>query len=164
MNTTRKEFLRSAGAVLGGLALGGAAGTTAVAAAVATGGSKYPQAPVVGSRRVNADFTGPKAKVFFSKTIDAEHLIRLYGLVNGSISGKVAIKLHTGEQHGPNILPRDMVKAFQATIPESTIVETNTLYAGDRDTTEKHLKTLEVNGWTFCPVDIVNHPCLKAEA
>lgn len=93
MNTTRKEFLRSAGAILGGLALGGGTGTAAAAAA--GGSSTYTQAPVVGSRRVNADFTGPKAKVFFSKTIDAEHLIRLYGLVNGSISGKVAIKLHT---------------------------------------------------------------------
>lgn len=157
MNTTRKEFLRSAGAVLGGLALGGGTGTAVAATAVATGGTKtYPQAPVVGSRRVDADFTGPKSKVFFSKTIDAEHLVRLYGLVNGSIGGKVAIKLHTGERHGPNILPRDLVKAFQATVPESTIVETNTLYAGDRDTTEKHLKTLEVNGWTFCPVDIMD--------
>lgn len=157
MNTTRKEFLRSAGTVLGGLALGGGTGTAVAAAAVATGGTKtYPQAPVVGSRRVDADFTGPKSKVFFSKTIDAEHLVRLYGLVNGSIGGKVAIKLHTGERHGPNILPRDLVKAFQATVPESTIVETNTLYAGDRDTTEKHLKTLEVNGWTFCPVDILD--------
>lgn len=74
MNTTRKEFLRSAGAVLGGLALGGGTGTAVAATAVATGGTKtYPQAPVVGSRRVDADFTGPKSKVFFSKTIDAEH-------------------------------------------------------------------------------------------
>lgn len=49
-----------------------------------------------------------------------------------------------------------MVKAFQARIPDSTIVETNTLYHGDRYTTEDHRKTLEINGWTFCPVDIMD--------
>ena len=68
----------------------------------------------------------------------------------------VGIKLHTGERHGPNILPRDMVKAFQAEVPNSTIVETNTLYEGDRYTTKDHLETLKVNGWTFCPVDIMD--------
>ena len=97
-----------------------------------------------------------KSKVYFSPVIDAEHLNRLYDLVKENISGKVAIKLHTGERHGPNILPREMVKAFQARIPNSTIVETNTLYKGDRYTTEDHLETLKVNGWTFCPVDIMD--------
>ena len=77
-------------------------------------------------------------------------------LISDEIYGKVAIKLHTGEQHGPNILPRDMVQAFQAHIPNSSIVETNTMYPGDRDTTEKHRETLRINGWTFCPVDIMD--------
>ncbi len=113
--------------------------------------------PVIGSRQVTTDTTGGSfAKVFFTKHIDAEHLIKLYQLVNNEIFGKVAIKLHTGERHGPNILPRDMVKAFQAQVPNSTIVETNTLYKGDRYTTEDHLKTLEINGWNFCPVDIMD--------
>lgn len=117
---------------------------------------EFPQAPVVGCRRVGPDFCGEKAKVYFTRKIDAEHLKKLYALVNGEIVGKVAIKLHTGERHGPNILPRDMVEAFQKDISDSTIVETNTLYVGDRDTTEKHLETLKVNGWTFCPVDIMD--------
>ena len=64
--------------------------------------------------------------------------------------------MHTGEKHGPNILPRELVKALQQQIPDSTIVETNTLYQGDRYTTEEHLDTLKVNGWTFCPVDIMD--------
>ena len=101
---------------------------------------EFPQAPVVGCRRVGPDFCGEKAKVYFTRKIDAEHLKKLYALVNGEI----------------NILPRDMVEAFQKDIPDSTIVETNTLYVGDRDTTEKHLETLKVNGWTFCPVDIMD--------
>lgn len=113
--------------------------------------------PVIGSRQVTAaEATASTAKVFFTRHIDAEHLIKLYRLINSEIYGKVAIKLHTGERHGPNILPRDMVKAFQAQVPDSTIAETNTLYKGDRYTTEEHRKTLEINGWTFCPVDIMD--------
>lgn len=115
------------------------------------------QAPVVGCRLVSAkEADASTAKVYFTRTIDAEHLIRLYQLVNGGISGKTGIKLHTGEKHGPNILPRPLVKAFQAQVPNSTIVETNTLYRGDRYTTKDHLETLRVNGWTFCPVDIMD--------
>ena len=67
------------------------------------------------------------------------------------------MKLHTGEQHGPNIIPRDWVKAlFEKDLPDARIVETNTYYEGDRYTTEQHRRTLEVNGWTFCPVDILD--------
>lgn len=116
----------------------------------------FTQAPVIGSRRVTPETPGTHAKVYFSRIIDAEHLIGLYRRINEAIYGKVAIKLHTGERHGPNILPRDLVRAFQSQVPESTIVETNTLYEGDRYTTEAHRKTLEINGWTFCPVDIMD--------
>ncbi|MBD3879642.1 MAG: DUF362 domain-containing protein [Quinella sp. 1Q5] len=115
------------------------------------------QAPVVGSKNVTGEkYQGSAAKVYFTKTIDAEHLIKLYKMIDENIFGKVAIKLHTGEKHGPNILPRDMVQAFQAQIPNSAIVECNTLYEGDRYTTEGHREALKVNGWTFCPVDIMD--------
>ena len=115
------------------------------------------QAPVIGSKNVTGtNYTGSAAKVYFTKKIDTEHLIKLYKLINENIFGKVAIKLHTGEKHGPNILPRDMVQAFQAQIPNSAIVECNTLYHGDRYSTEDHRETLKINGWTFCPVDIMD--------
>ena len=115
------------------------------------------QAPVVGSKNVTGtNYTGSAAKVYFTKHIDADHLIKLYKMINEAITGKVAIKLHTGEKNGPNILPRDMVKAFQAQVPNSAIVECNTLYQGDRYTTEGHLETLKVNGWDFCDVDIMD--------
>ena len=115
------------------------------------------QAPVVGSKNVTGEnYSGTAAKVYFTKTIDADHLIKLYNKINENIYGKVAIKLHTGEKHGPNILPRDMVKAFQAQVPNSAIVECNTLYHGDRFDTKGHRETLEVNGWTFCDVDIMD--------
>lgn len=113
--------------------------------------------PIIGSKKTNGTkYAGSVAKVYFSPVIDAATLIKLYRLVNDGIYGKVAIKLHTGEKNGPNIIPRDMVKALQATIPDSEIVETNTLYEGDRYTTKDHRETLEVNGWTFCPVNILD--------
>lgn len=120
--------------------------------------SALPQkTPVVGSKKVlPGTASGSVAKVYFSPVIDEKALIKLYGLVNDGITGKVAIKLHTGEKNGPNILPREIVKALQAQIPNSNIVETNTLYSGDRYTTEGHRETLKVNGWTFCPVDILD--------
>ena len=115
------------------------------------------QAPIVGSRNVTGEnYSGSAAKVYFTRKIDAEHLIKLYKLINENIFGKVAIKLHTGEKNGPNILPRDMVREFQAQVPNSAIVECNTLYEGDRYTTEQHRDTLKVNGWTFCDVDIMD--------
>lgn len=120
-------------------------------------GEGFTQAPVIGSTYVpNTDGNGSSGKVYFTKNIDAEHLIKLYERINEGIYGKVAIKLHTGEPHGPNILPQAMVKAFQANVSDSTVVETNTLYQGGRYTTEDHRKTLETNGWTFCPVDILD--------
>ena len=101
--------------------------------------------------------TGSAAEVYFTRNLSAEGLIRAYEQVCGNISGRVAVKLHTGEQNGPNIIPREWVKALmQKDLPDGTIVETNTYYEGDRYTTEQHRKTLEVNGWTFCPVDIMD--------
>ncbi len=97
------------------------------------------------------------SNVYFTTDLSAAGLLKMYQKVNQNISGKVAIKVHTGEKNGPNILPRDWVKAVQETIPNSAIVETNTYYhPSDRDTTEKHRETLKVNGWTFCPVDILD--------
>lgn len=99
---------------------------------------------------------GSRAKVYFSRKIDAAHLIALYDCINEGIYGKTAIKLHTGEKHGPNILPREIVREFVCHVPDSTIVETNTMYPGDRYTTALHRETLKVNGWDFCPVDIMD--------
>ena len=115
------------------------------------------QAPVIGSKNVTGEnYTGSAAKVYFTKNIDSAHLIKLYKLINESIYGKVAIKLHTGEQHGPNILPREWVKDFQEQVPNSRIVECDTLYKGDRYDDAGHRETLKVNGWTFSDVDIMD--------
>ena len=120
-------------------------------------GKGFAQVPVVGSTYTpKSDGNGSCAKVYFTKHIDAEHLIKLYDVINEGIYGKVGIKIHTGEPHGPNILPQSLVRAMQEHVPNSALVETNTLYQGGRYTTEEHRKTLETNGWTFCPVDILD--------
>lgn len=100
---------------------------------------------------------GAESVVYFTRDLSAEGLRRMYERVSGGMTGKVGIKLHTGEEHGPNIIPRPWVRELvERDLPDATIVETNTYYAGNRDTTEKHRHTLEVNGWTFCPVDIMD--------
>lgn len=101
--------------------------------------------------------TGDEAVVYFTRDLSAEGLIKAYEHVNGEITGRVGVKLHTGEQNGPNIIPRAWVKALlEKDLPDAKIIETNTYYEGDRYTTDLHRKTLEVNGWNFCPVDIMD--------
>ena len=101
--------------------------------------------------------TGEEAVVYFTRDLSAEGLRRIYERVKGSMTGRIGVKLHTGEQHGPNIIPRPWVEALvKDELPDAAIVETNTYYEGDRYTTEQHRETLRVNGWTFCPVDIMD--------
>ena len=103
--------------------------------------------------------TGNESIVYFTRDLSAEGLKKVYEKVNANMNGKIAVKLHTGEQHGPNIIPHGWVKELMQGEPElknASIVETNTYYEGDRYTTEQHFETLKVNGWTFCPVDIMD--------
>ena len=101
--------------------------------------------------------TGDSSVVFFTRDLSEEGLKKIYDRVSSVLTGKVAIKLHTGEAEGPNIIPRPWVKELiSSRLPEATIIETNTYYKGSRYTTEEHRKTLEINGWTFCPVDITD--------
>ena len=100
---------------------------------------------------------GAESTVYFTRDLSAEGLRRIYERVNAGITGKVAIKLHTGEPNGPNIIPRPWVKELiEADLPGATIVETNAYYERGRHTTELHRQTIEGNGWTFCPVDIMD--------
>ena len=101
--------------------------------------------------------SGKESIVYFTRDISAKGLLKVYNRIQEHLNGKVAVKLHTGEQHGPNIIPRPWVEELIKTqLPDATIVETNTYYEGDRYTTDQHLETLKVNGWTFCPVDIMD--------
>ncbi len=101
--------------------------------------------------------TGNESVVYFTRNLSAEGLIKAYEQVCGKIGGHVGVKLHTGEPNGPNIIPREWVKALMdKDLRGASIIETNTYYTGDRYTTPQHRQTLKVNGWTFCPVDILD--------
>jgi hypothetical protein len=130
---SRRSFLKNSVIVLGAVAVGNLKGLNSALAA-----------------------QQGKSQVFFTKDISAAGLLKIYSKINQDTTGKVAIKLHTGEPNGPNILPRHMVKALQRQIPNSTLVETNTLYRGKRYTTADHRETIRINGWDFCPVDIMD--------
>ena len=100
---------------------------------------------------------GNESIVYFTRDLSAEGLKKIYEKISANLTGKIAVKLHTGEKHGPNILPRPWVKELlEKEIPDATIIETNTYYEGDRYTTAQHRETLKVNGWTFAPVDIID--------
>lgn len=101
--------------------------------------------------------SGAESVVYFTRDLSAEGLRKAFAKVNQNITGRVSVKLHTGEPHGPNIIPRSWVEAvIKNDLPEAKIIETNTFYEGGRYTTDEHRKTLDINGWNFCPVDIID--------
>jgi uncharacterized Fe-S center protein len=97
-----------------------------------------------------------KSQVFFTRDISVNGLLKIYSKINGGMTGKIGIKLHSGEPHGPNLLPIELIQGLQPHIPNSTIVECNVLYPGPRQNTATHRETLKTNGFTFCPVDIMD--------
>lgn len=120
--------------------------------------SNKPVAGTGGERYIPySERSGAESVVYFTRDLSAEGLRKISAKVNGKLTGKVSVKLHTGEPHGPNIIPRPWVEAvIKNDLPGAKIVETNTFYDGGRYVTADHRKTLEINGWTFCPVDIID--------
>ncbi len=113
-----------------------------------TGGDKY----IPYSER-----SGAESVVYFTRDLSAAGLIKIFDKVKEVLSGNIAVKLHTGEPHGPNILPRQWVKALiDEKLSGAKIVETNTYYTSVRQKAEGHRENLKTNGWTFCPVDILD--------
>ena len=105
------------------------------------------------------------AKVYFSRTITPEKVLELYKMVDKKLPGKVAIKLHSGEKGNQNFLGPDFWKPVIDYVG-GTVVECNTAYEGQRNTTEKHKKLLEEHGWSkYFNVDLLDAegPDLKLE-
>jgi hypothetical protein len=97
-----------------------------------------------------------KAKVYFSKTITPEKVLEMYRLLGKSLSGNVAIKLHSGEQGNQNFLRPEFWRPIIDAVG-GTVVECNTAYDGQRNTTEKHWKTIQVHGWNrYFKVDLLD--------
>ena len=88
-----------------------------------------------------------KPKVYFSRNISPEKVLELYKLLGKELPGKVALKVHSGEKGNQNFLGPDFWKPL-IDVTGGTIVECNTAYAGQRDTTEKHLELFKYHGWS----------------
>ena len=97
-----------------------------------------------------------KAKVCFSREITPEKVVALYRAVSRELPGKVAVKLHSGEQGNQNFLGPDFWRPMIEAV-HGTVVECNTAYEGERNTTEKHRRTMIKHGWsTNFDVDILD--------
>jgi len=97
-----------------------------------------------------------KAKVYFSRTITPETVLELYKTLGVTLPGKVAVKVHSGEPGNQNFLRPDFWKPMVDHV-NGTITECNTAYSGGRNTTDKHLKTMEYHGWShYFPVEILD--------
>ena len=97
-----------------------------------------------------------KAKVYFTKNITSEGVIKIYEVLGKKLPGKVAVKLHSGEQGNQNFLRPEFVKQMVEHV-NGTVVECNTAYGGERNSTEKHKKLLEDHGWNkYFNVDLMD--------
>ncbi|MGN0407521.1 MAG: DUF362 domain-containing protein [Bacteroides sp.] len=97
-----------------------------------------------------------KSKVYFSKKITKERMIDMYEALGIKLNGKVAVKLHSGEQGNQNYLRPEFMKDIVEYV-NGTVVECNTAYDGERNTTKKHIKLMENHGWSrYFNVDILD--------
>ena len=97
-----------------------------------------------------------KATVYFSRAISPEKVLELYKLVGKELPGKVAVKVHSGEKGNQNFLRPDFWKNIIDDIG-GTVVECNTAYEGERNTTRKHRELLNAHGWNrYFPVDLLD--------
>ena len=97
-----------------------------------------------------------KSKVYFTKEITPESVVKMYETLGVNLPGKVAVKLHSGEQGNQNYIRPEFVKAIVEKV-NGTVVECNAAYEGARNSTEKHKKLIEDHGWTkYFDVDIMD--------
>lgn len=96
------------------------------------------------------------SKVYFTSDITPEKVLDMYRKLGVELKGNVMIKLHSGEPGNQNFLGPDFFKPIIDYVG-GTVAECNTAYDGGRDTTEKHLKTLEQHGWSkYFKVDLLD--------
>ena len=94
--------------------------------------------------------------VYFTKEITPESLIKIYKKINSPLTGNIAIKLHSGEDGNQNYVKPEFVKDLIDYV-NGIVVECNTAYNGQRNSTDKHLKLLEKHGWNkYFDVDLLD--------
>ena len=102
-----------------------------------------------------------KSKVYYCKEITPEKLVDLYKMIGKELTGKIAVKVHSGEEGNQNYLKPEFMKPIIEYV-NGTVVECNTAYgdrfnSGKRDTTESHLKVIENHGWNkYFTVDLMD--------
>lgn len=98
----------------------------------------------------------PKSTVYFIKDITPENVVKIYEKLGKELTGKVAVKVHSGEKGNQNYLHPEFMRSIVEHV-HGTIVECNTAYEGARNTTEKHQQLIKDHGWTdYFPVDIMD--------
>ncbi len=97
-----------------------------------------------------------KAKVYLIKEITPENVVQIYKKLGKELPGKVAVKVHSGEEGNQNYLHPEFMRPMVEYV-NGTIVECNTAYGGERNTTKKHLKTIKRHGWNkYFNVDLMD--------
>ena len=97
-----------------------------------------------------------KSKVYFTKVITPEKVVEMYKNLNKELCGQVAVKVHSGEEGNQNYLHPEFMRPMINYI-NGTVVECNTAYEGERNTTEKHKKLMDKHGWSkYFDVDIMD--------
>lgn len=97
-----------------------------------------------------------KSKVYFTKEITSENVVKMYEKVGKELTGKVAVKVHSGEAGNQNYLRPEFLKQIIEHV-KGTVVECNTAYEGQRNNTEKHQKLIKEHGWNkYFEVDILD--------
>lgn len=97
-----------------------------------------------------------KAKVYFTKEITPESIVKIYETLGKELKGNIAIKLHSGEEGNQNYIKPEFLKTIIDKV-NGKVVECNTAYNGARNTTEKHIELMEKHGWSkYFDVDIMD--------
>ena len=88
-----------------------------------------------------------KSKVYFSREITPENVLKLYKMLGIELEGNVALKVHSGEPGNQNFLRPEFWKPIVDHVG-GTVTECNTAYEGGRNTTERHVQTFKKHGWS----------------
>lgn len=147
----RRNFLKFAGGTIAAMAA-----IPSFSQIIAHAQESGPKQVTWGGSHAVSSYDPSKPVVYFTRDLSPEGVQKIYEKINQGITGKVGIKLHTGEPHGPNLLPIEYIKNLQRKIPRSSIVECNVLYKSPRRETKTHRETIKINGFDFCPVDILD--------
>lgn len=99
---------------------------------------------------------GSVSKVYFTRVITPEQVVKMYDILGKKLEGKIAIKVHSGEEGNQNYLKPEFWKPIVEHVG-GTVVECNTAYEGERNSTDKHVKLIKKHGWNdFFVVDLMD--------